>query len=248
VPVACGRSQEYKDSINLNECGPLALEEDVTRWLVYNGTIVLDVFRSTTVMFEVMTWFIAVVDSVLSLGLMYRKSSKVSVAGLMLATGGILVGYLGSFAVSPLWPRIIFCQTNGDGVFAFDLSLLFALPIVLGVTALLAAISGNVICPACQLPGIPLRDVWWRPVRRPCECRACAALSVLRHPIAFGVLTTIWLAGVLWLGYGAAGRAGLLLILPPSLVSATWLQHWAIRKFQLLTAVGTSCRDNISAP
>jgi hypothetical protein len=215
----------------------------VTRWLICNGRINLDGFRDATLLVAASWWAVAVLGSILALGLFHSNGSRYPAIASVLAFAASAIGYLGFFAAPPWWPQVGYCHTDGNGVFAFDLNSLFSVPVILGVTAFLAGISGKVTCPDCRQPGIPLRDIWLGSVRSPHRCSECSATCRLNNFLGFWFAGVISSFAILGLGYLAAGRAGALILLPTVIPFAAWLHHRMIRRLGLLTSSARSCPE-----
>lgn len=206
-----------------------------TRWLVYEGTISLEGIRCLPLAIEAAVWLGALLASIVALTLICRTTLRSPAISYVLVAGALVIGYLGLLTPFSFWPRIFYCQTDGDYQFAFELNRLFAAPLAFGAMALVATISGNVICPTCQKAAIPFRQIWLKSTRH-ARCPRCGARCRLRHPVGFALIGLIPAILVLALGYIVAGYVGFLTLVPVALGANAWLGYYAIRSFGWLRA------------
>jgi hypothetical protein len=212
----------------------LHVARQVTRWLVYDGTISLEGIRCVPLAVEATVWILAVLGSIVAIVLTCRTTLRGPTISYILAGTALVVGYLGLLTPFPFFPRIGFCQADGESQFAFELNRLFGAPLALGAVALVGAISGNVICPSCHNPTISFRQFWLRSSWRAQRCSGCGAVCRLKHPARFTALGVGSAMAVLAVGYVVAGYGGFLALIPVALALDAWVDFHTIRSLKLL--------------
>jgi hypothetical protein len=212
----------------------LHVTRQVTRWLVCDGTISLEGIRCVRLAVEATVWILAFLGSIVAIVLTCRTTLRGPTISYILAGTALVVGYLGLLTPFPFFPRIVFCQADGEYQFAFELNRLFGAPLALGAVALVGAISGKVICPSCHSPTISFRQFWLRSAWRAQRCSGCGAVCRLRHPAGFTALGVASAMAVLAVGYIVAGYGGFLALIPVALTLDAWVDFHTIRSLKLL--------------
>ncbi|MFO1497024.1 MAG: hypothetical protein U1G07_01280 [Verrucomicrobiota bacterium] len=215
---------------------PFGMLAVTTRWLVSDGTPVLDGISYPPLAAQAALWLMAVVGAVYAPVLSGSKRSWSRQASLGLAAAALGIGCLGYLAPFKWWPRIGYCQTAGDGQFSLDLNQLFAVPWFLGAIALVAALYGRtrILCPACHRATFSFRLRWLTPNLKQHTCPECGSLCRVKHPVGWVLLGLVSWIVLLGLGYWWKGLIGMTAAACVAAAWDAWLERYATRSRHLL--------------
>jgi hypothetical protein len=180
------------------------------RWLVSDGAISLDGFFYPPLAIQAGLWILLLAGATVAMRLSGDGEPRRLRLAVTLAVATLLIAICGYLTPFSWWPAVGYCQTNGDGQFAFRLNDLFALPWLLATMGLAAAVCSRVSlpCPRCTDGAIAFRKILLRPGFAGHSCPACGTKCRLRHPylqfaIAVAMTVILLVAGSL-----AGGQAG----------------------------------------